>query len=103
MEKVKLMKKNRRIQLLKHKDTRIVTSRTKETDMMLDLAQKTDDIFFKLRNMAGLDIDYEKTDAMLEAWTKIMIHTSEALNDIATSIEMEYIEPSSISLSKEEL
>lgn len=97
------MKKNRRIQLIKQKDSRILTSRTKETDMILDLAQKTDDIFFKIRNMAGLDIDYEQVDLMLNAWANIMIKTSEALQGIASRIEMDYIEPSSISISKAEL
>lgn len=97
------MKKNRRIQLIKQRDSRIITSRTKETDLILDLAQRADDIFFKLRNMAGLDIDYEKVDAMLNSWANIMIHTSDALKGIASSIEMDYIEPSSISISKAEM
>lgn len=97
------MKKNRRIQLIKQKDSRVIISRTKETDMILDLAQKTDDIFFKLRNIAGLDIEYKQADAILNSWANIMIKTSDALSSIASKIEMDYIEPSSISISKAEL
>lgn len=97
------MKKNRRIQLIKQKDSRVIISRTKETDMILDLAQKADDIFSKLRNIAGLDIEYEQADAILNSWANIMIKTSDALSAIASKIEMDYIEPSSISISKAEL
>lgn len=92
--------KNRRKQLLKQRNTKIVLSRTKETDMILDLAQKTDEIFFKLRVLAGVELDYEQVDAMLEAWEKIMIKTSEALKSISARLDLEYIEPSLISLSK---
>lgn len=97
------MKRNRRIQLIKQKDSRIIISRTKETDMILDLAKKADDIFYKLRNMAGLDIDYEQVDALLNSWANIMIKTSDVLSGVAAKIEMDYIEPSSISISKVEL
>lgn len=97
------MKRNRRIQLIKQKDSRVIISRTKETDMILDLAQKADDIFFKLRNSAGLDIDYEQVDLLLNSWANIMVKTSDALSGIAAKIELDYIEPSSISISKAEL
>ncbi|TQR27420.1 hypothetical protein [Campylobacter sp. MIT 97-5078] len=71
--------------------------------MILDLAQKTDEIFFKLRNLAGIELEYEQVDTMLEAWEKIMVKTSEALRSISSRLDLEYIEPSLISISKEKI
>ncbi|NDJ27926.1 hypothetical protein DMB95_08920 [Campylobacter sp. MIT 12-8780] len=95
--------KNRRTQILRKKNSRIIVSRTKEADMILDLAQKTDEIFFKLRNLAGIELEYEQVDTMLEAWEKIMVKTSEALRSISSRLDLEYIEPSLISISKEKI
>ncbi|KGI55425.1 hypothetical protein LR59_12095 [Campylobacter sp. MIT 97-5078] len=95
--------KNRRTQILRKKNSRIIVSRTKESDMILDLAQKTDEIFFKLRNLAGIELEYEQVDTMLEAWEKIMVKTSEALRSISSRLDLEYIEPSLISISKEKI
>lgn len=92
--------KNRRTEILKKKNSKIIISKTKEADIILDLAQKTDEIFFKLRSLAGIELDYEQVDTMLEAWENLMIRTSDVLKSVSTRLEMEYIEPSSITLCR---
>lgn len=95
--------KRRRTQMLKKKNAKIVLSQTKETDMLLDLAQKTDTIFLKLRSLAGNELEYEQVDILLKSWENIMIRTSDALKNISAKIDLEYIEPSLISISKQNI
>ncbi|WP_270985585.1 hypothetical protein [Campylobacter helveticus] len=92
--------KKRRIDLLKRKNSKIILVDTLEAEMIADLAFKANDIFLKLKKSAGVTIDYESIDETLKLWNLIMIKTSQSLEKIANKLDMEYIEPSSITILK---
>ncbi len=92
--------KKRRMDLLKKKNSKIVIANIAETEPLLDLIVKGNDIFAKLKKLAGVSIEFEDVDMILEQWGIIMIKTSDTLSKISQKIEVDYIEPASISLLK---
>lgn len=95
--------KKRRIDLLKKKNSKIVLVDTIESEALVDLSIKTNEIFLKLRKSAGVSIDYETVDNTIKIWSEIMIKTSQSLEKIAGKIEIEYTEPASISILRNKM
>lgn len=93
--------KKRRLDLLKKRNSKIVLVETKESETIIDLANKANDVFLKLKKSAGVTLDYKSVDEMIRLWNFVMIKTSDTLEKISEKVELEYSEPASIALLKE--
>ncbi|ARE80618.1 MULTISPECIES: hypothetical protein [Campylobacter] len=85
---------------MRRKNSKIILVDTLEAEMIADLAFKANDIFLKLKKSAGVTIDYDSIDETLKLWNLIMVKTSQSLEKIANKLDMEYVEPSSITILK---
>ena len=95
--------KKRRMDLFNKRNSKIVLADTLQSEALVDLALKANDIFLKLKKSAGVSSDYESVDKTLMLWHQIMIKSSQSLEKIASKLEMPYQEPSSITIMKNQL
>ncbi|HEA8160178.1 TPA: hypothetical protein RXN19_001820 [Campylobacter jejuni] len=95
--------KKRRADLLKKHNSKIVLADTLESEAMVDLAMKANDIFLKLKKTAGVGLDFKDADEMLMLWNLVLVKSSQTLEQISHKIDMKYDEPFTITLAREKL
>ncbi|HED6008603.1 TPA: hypothetical protein R5V60_001543 [Campylobacter coli] len=95
--------KKRRADLLKKHNSKIVLTDTLESEAMVDLAMKANDIFLKLKKTAGVGLDFKDADEMLMLWNLVLVKSSQTLEQISQKIDMKYDEPFTITLAREKL
>ncbi|ECR2457532.1 TPA: hypothetical protein ACGFFS_001811 [Campylobacter coli] len=95
--------KKRRADLLKKQNSKIVLADTLESEAMVDLAMKANDIFLKLKKTAGVGLDFKDADEMLMLWNLVLVKSSQTLEQISQKIDMKYDEPFTITLAREKL
>ncbi|EAK0799704.1 hypothetical protein PQO74_000427 [Campylobacter lari] len=97
------MSQNKKTHLLNKRDSQIVILESKEAKILLDLAKKTDEIFTLIRKNAGNSINIDKANNTIKAWNDFLIETSCYIEEINKDLNIEYLEPISIVLLKEEI
>ncbi|MCR6590512.1 Uncharacterised protein [Campylobacter insulaenigrae] len=97
------MLQNKKSHLLNKRDSQIIILESKEAKILLDLTKKADEIFTKIRNNAGHFITVDKANNTIKAWNDFLIETSSYIEEISKDLNIEYLEPISIVLLKEEI
>lgn len=89
------MSNNKRKDLLKHPNSRVIVLESKESEMMFDLLINTNDIFKNLRQRAGKEgeISVEEATDIISKFQNTLLKTSDILSIVSESIEYPYSEP----------
>lgn len=85
--------KNRREKILENPFSRVCVVRTQESEMLYSLINGCDNIFKRIKNRVGVDLDFEIYNEFCAEWAKEMVKLSDILAIVAEKNNIQYGEP----------
>lgn len=85
--------KNRREKILENPFSRVSIIKTQESEMLYSLINGCDNVFRKIKNRVGVDLDFELYNEFCSEWAKEMVKLSDILAIVAEKNNIPYGEP----------